>query len=86
MKLNFIEKSKDRGLKEKKGKQKRKKDEQACYSCEKQKYFVKDCRSINVMNRRNLNVLQTILVKKEFQKNVEDELKFSKVIINDEYY
>ena len=38
------------------------------------------------MSRRKLNVLQTKLVKKKFWKNVENELKFSKVITNDEYY
>ena len=38
------------------------------------------------MNRWKFNVLQTIFVKKKFQKNVEKKLKFSKIIINDEYY
>ena len=38
------------------------------------------------MNRRKLNVLQTIFVKKEFRKNIENESKFSKIITNDEYY
>ena len=52
----------------------------------KKKHFVKDCRSINVVNRRELNVLQTKLVKKKFQKNVENKSKFLKVIINNEYY
>ena len=52
----------------------------------KKKYFVKNYRSINVMNRRKLNVLQIIFVKKEFWKNVENESKSSKIITNDEYY
>ena len=38
------------------------------------------------MNRRKLNVLQTKFMKKKFRENVEDELKFLKVITNDEYY
>ena len=38
------------------------------------------------MNRRKFNVLQTILVKKKFQENVENELKSSRIITNDEYY
>ena len=38
------------------------------------------------MNRRKLNVLQTILVKEKFRKNVENESKSSKVITNNEYY
>ena len=38
------------------------------------------------MNRWKFNVLQTKFVKKKFQKNVENELKFSKIITNDEYY
>ena len=50
------------------------------------KYFVKNYRSNNVMNRRKLNVLQTIFMKKKFQKNFESESKSLKVITNDEYY
>ena len=38
------------------------------------------------MNRRKFNVLQTIFVKKKFRKNIENELKFSQVITNNEYY
>ena len=38
------------------------------------------------MNRRELNVLQMIFVKKKFQKNTKSESKFSKVITNDKYY
>ena len=87
MKLNFIDKFNDRRLKEQWNKrEKKKKSERACYSCEKKKYFVKDYRSINVMNRRKFNVLQIILVKKKFRENVKGELKSSKIIINDEYY
>ena len=52
----------------------------------KKKHFIKDCRLINVMNRRKLNVLQTIFVKKKFRKNVKKKSKFLKVITNDEYY
>ena len=52
----------------------------------KKKHFIKDCRSINVINRRKLNVLQIIFMKKKFQKNVKSESKFSKIIANDKYY
>ena len=38
------------------------------------------------MNQRKLNVLQIIFVKKKFQKNFENELKFFEVITNDKYY
>ena len=38
------------------------------------------------MNRRELNVLQTILVKRKQLKKFESESKFSKIITNDEYY
>ena len=38
------------------------------------------------MNRRELNVLQMILVEEEFQKDTKSESKFPKVIIDDEYY
>ena len=66
IKLNFIKTFKNEKLKEKREKQKRKekKSETKCYTCEKKKHFVKDCRSINVMNQWKLNVLQTIFMKK----------------------
>ena len=80
MKLNFIERFKNKRLKRQKNKQKK------YYFCEKKKYFVKNCRSNNVMNRRKLNVLQTILVKKKFQENLENESKFFEFITNDKYY
>ena len=38
------------------------------------------------MNRRKLNVLQTILVGKKFQKNFKSESNFFEIITNDEYY
>ena len=38
------------------------------------------------MNRRKLNILQTIFVKKKFRENAKNESKFPKVITNDEYY
>ena len=86
MKLNFIDKFKRRGLKRQWGKREKKKGERTCYSCGKKEHFAKDCRSINVMNRRELNVLQTKFMKEEFRKNVENESKSPKVITNDEYY
>ena len=86
MKLNFIDKFKKRELKKQWDKRGKKKDEQACYFYEKKKHFVKDCRSINVVNRRKLNVLQIKLVKEKFRENVENESKFPKVITNNEYY
>ena len=39
-----------------------------------------------MMNRRELNVLQIILVKKEQSKKFENESKISKIITNDKYY
>ena len=88
IKLNFIEKFKNKKLKRRKNKQrkKRKKSEKKCYFYKKEKHFVKNCRSNNVMNRRKLNVLRKILVKKKFQKNFESESNSSKIITNDEYY
>ena len=38
------------------------------------------------MNRRKLNVLQIILVKRRQSKKFKSESKFSKIITNDEYY
>ena len=76
MKLNFIDKFKDQEFKKRMN----------MLFLRKKKHFVKNYQSINVMNRRKLNVLQTKFVKKEFQKNVENESKFLKVITNNEYY
>ena len=39
-----------------------------------------------MMNRRKLNVLQILFVKKNHQKNVENELNFLKNITNKKYY
>ena len=87
MKLNFIEKFKDKKLKKQKiNEKKREKKTKTNVIFVKKKYFVKDCRLINVINRRELNVLRTILVKKKYQENDENELNFLKVITNDKYY
>ena len=38
------------------------------------------------MNRREFNILQSILVKENYQKNIENQLNFLKNIINEKYY
>ena len=38
------------------------------------------------MNRRKLNVLQITFMKKNYQKNIEDELNFLKNITNEKYH
>ena len=52
MKLNFIEKFKSQRFKRRKNKQRKKKrkSEKKYYFCDKEEHFVKDYRSINVMN------------------------------------
>ena len=52
----------------------------------KKKYFARDYHLINVMNQRKFNVLQTIFMKKKYQKKLKNESKFLKVTTNDEYY
>ena len=85
MELNFIEKFKRKKFKKRKDKQSKREDKKY-YFCEKKNYFARNCRSINVMNRRKLNVLQIILVKKKQLKKSKNESKFLKVITNDKYY
>ena len=38
------------------------------------------------MNRRELNILQIILIKKSHQENFENKLYISRIITNNEYY
>ena len=62
MKLNFIQRFKGQELKKKKDKQNKR--EKKSYSCDKKRHFTRNCRLNNMMNRRELNVLQVLLVKK----------------------
>ena len=52
----------------------------------KKNHFVRNCRLVNVINRRKFNVLQILLVKKNHRKNVKNELNFLKNITNEKYY
>lgn len=85
MKLNFIERLKEKEFKGKRNKQ-NKQESKKCYSCEKKRHFARDYRLINVMNRRKLNVLQKMVMRERQSKEFESESKFSRVITNDEYY
>ena len=76
MKINVIEHRK----KEKNNR----KDEKKCYSCEKIKHFAWNCRSKNVTNRRQINVLLKISNVIDQNKKFEDDSL--KIIMNKEYY
>ena len=41
----------------------------------KKKYFARDYRSINVINRRELNILQSVLVKKKTSKELRERIE-----------
>ena len=69
MKLNFV-----KLFKEKKFKKNIQKKSKKCYIYEKIKHFVKNNKSTNMMNQFQLNILQTIFVKKEFKKMCDDEI------------
>ena len=51
----------------------------------KKTHFVQNYRLINVINRREFNILQIISVKKKFQKNFKNKLKFLKTNIDNKY-
>ena len=76
MKINVIEHRK----KEKNNR----KDEKKCYTCEKIKHFARNCRSKNVMNRRQINVL--LKISNMINQNKKFENDFLKIITNEKYY
>ena len=76
MKINVIEHRK----KEKNNK----KNEKKCYSCEKIKHFARDCRSKNVMNRQQINVLLKISNKVDQNEKFKDDSL--EIITNEKYY
>ena len=59
MKLNFIQRNKEKNLKEKQS------NEKKCYSYDKLNYFAKNCRSKNMMLRRQINTLLKIFEARE---------------------
>ena len=83
MKINFIEHRKEKNPRSEQ--KKRFKDEKKCYSCDKKSHFVRDCRSKNKKNRRQINVLIKVSDKTEAQKK-ESETDTLKVNTDDEYY
>ena len=85
MKLNFVKLFKGRKFKKKmKRKKKNKRDTQKkskkCYIYEKVKHFIKNCKSTNMMNWSQLNILRTIFVKKEFKEICNNDINILKII------
>ena len=85
MKLNFtIRFNKEKNLKVKQNNMKKNK---TCYSCDKSSYFVKDCRSREMMFQRQINVMLRKKLDEWNTQNIDfDNSKITKIITNDDYF
>ncbi len=84
MKLNSIQRRKEKNSKEKQNN----KNLKTCYSCGKSNHFAKDCRSKNLIISRQINaMLREILnSQNDIKKQVDTKTNILKIKSNDDYY
>ena len=81
MKLDMIQRCKEKNFKNKKKSKKK-----LCYECEKTDHFIKNCRNENMISQQQLNITLKKVSETDDKKNIVNETKTLKISSNDKYY